>query len=77
MKGDVNADGAVNLNDAVAVLQYVALSAKYPLEADALYAADVCNPGTSGINGNDALVIMMVDVGLLEQGKLPVISSDI
>ena len=36
MKGDVNADGAVNLNDAVAILLYIALSAKYPLEADAL-----------------------------------------
>ena len=67
----------MNLNDAVAVLQYVALSAKYPLEADALYAADVCDPGTSGINGNDALAIMMVDTGLLQPDKLPVSSSDI
>ena len=33
MKGDVNADGNMNLNDAVAILQYVALSTKYPLEA--------------------------------------------
>ena len=58
MKGDVNADGNVNLNDAVAILQYIALSAKYPLEAD-------------------ALAIMMVDAGLLQPDKLPVISSDI
>ena len=36
MKGDVNAEGAVNLNDAVAILQYIALSAKYPLEVDAV-----------------------------------------
>ena len=77
MKGDVNADGAVNLNDAVAILQYIALSAKYPLEVDALDAADVCDYGTSGINGNDALAIMMVDAVLLQPDKLPVSSSDI
>ena len=77
MKGDVNADGNMNLNDAVAVLQYVALSAKYPLDAKVLDAADVCDPGTSGINGNDALAIMMVDAGLLQPDKLPVSSSDI
>ena len=77
IKGDVNADGNVNLNDAVVILQYIALSAKYPLQADALDAADVCDPGTSGINGNDALAIMMVDAGLLQPDKLPVSSSDL
>lgn len=73
--GDVNSDGSVNLNDAVAILQFVALSAKYPLDADAQKAADVCDNGNSGINGNDALVIMMVDAKLLSPDKLPVTSS--
>ena len=77
MKGDVNVDGSVTLNDAVAILQYIALSAKYPLDAIALDAADVCDPGTSGINGNDALAIMMVDAGLLQPDKLPISGSDL
>ena len=34
--GDATLDGNVNLNDAVAILQYVALPAKYPLTDDAL-----------------------------------------
>ena len=65
----------MNLNDAVAILQYIALSAKYPIEGDALEAADVCDNGTSGINGNDALAIMMVDAKLLSADKLPVTSE--
>ena len=73
--GDVNNDSEVNLNDGVAVLQYIALSAKSPLEGDALEAADACDNGTSGINGNDALAIMMVDAGLLTPDKLPVTSD--
>ena len=70
--GDVNNDGSVNLNDAVAVLQFVSLSTKYPLDARGKEAADVFDNGTSGINGNDALAIMMVDAGTLLQEQLPV-----
>lgn len=75
--GDVNGDNTVNLNDAVAILQYVALSAKYPLDAQAQEAADVCDNGTSGINGNDALAVMMVDAGIISPDELPVTSQDL
>lgn len=75
--GDVNDDGSVDLNDAVAVLQYAALPEKYPLSEKALKAADVFDNGTSGINGSDALAIMMVDAGLITPDKLPVSASDL
>lgn len=75
--GDVNDDGIINLNDAVAILQYVALSSKYPLEGKLLKAADVCDNGTSGINGNDALTLMMIDAKLIEADKLPVTAADL
>ncbi|MBQ3856180.1 MAG: dockerin type I repeat-containing protein, partial [Ruminococcus sp.] len=65
--GDANGDGKVNLNDAVAILQYVALANKYPLVAP--QNADI--DGTAGINGMDALVIQMIDAKLIKQDQLP------
>ena len=75
--GDVNNDKKVNLNDAVAILQYVALSSKYPLEGNALKAADTFDNGTSGINGNDALAVMLVDAGTIKAENLPITSENI
>ncbi|GEM_PF-1246829 len=75
--GDVTDDGKIDLNDAVAILQYSALPKKYPLSENALLAADVLDNGTSGITGKDALVIMMIDAGLVKPDKLPLTSADI
>ena len=66
--GDATLDGNVNLNDAVAILQYVALPAKYPLTDDALNNSDIYRRG-DGISGMDALAIQWVDAGItLEEG---------
>ena len=65
--GDANGDGQVTLNDAVAILQYVALASKYPLENPDF--ADVDE--TPGISGNDALIIQMVDAKLISLSQLP------
>ena len=77
MYGDVNSDKEVNLNDAVAIMQYVALPAKYGLSEETLELADVVDNGTSGVNGTDALALMMVDAGLLSAGDLPVTSDQL
>ena len=73
--GNANCDDKVNLNDAVAILQYVALPAKYPLTEQGLLNADVVDNGTSGVNGTDALALQMVDAGLLSVDKFPIASS--
>lgn len=60
--GDANADSRLTLNDAVAVLQYVALPEKYPLTAQGQFNAD-CD-GEEGITGKDALWVQQKDAGL-------------
>ena len=65
--GDANVDGKVDLQDAVAILQYAALPAKYPLTDQGLLNADVVDNGTSGVNGIDALSIQMADAKLLDK----------
>ena len=60
LPGDANNDGEVDLNDAVAILQFAALPAKYPIAAELMDIADVYDPG-SGVNGMDALAIQMYD----------------
>ncbi|MBQ8959935.1 MAG: carbohydrate-binding domain-containing protein [Ruminococcus sp.] len=66
--GDANLDNNVNLNDAVAILQYAALPAKYSLTDEALNNADVYKRG-DGVSGMDALAIQWVDAGVtLEEG---------
>ena len=69
--GDATCDGKVDLNDAVAILQYVALPKKYPLTEQGEINADVFDNG-SGITGKDALVIQMIDAKLLTVDALPV-----
>ena len=67
--GDANVDGKVDLQDAVAILQYSALPKKYPLTEKGERQADV--DGVEGISGKDALVIQQVDAKLIGQGQLP------
>ncbi|MBQ8960036.1 MAG: CotH kinase family protein [Ruminococcus sp.] len=67
--GDANADGKVDLQDAVAILQYSALPKKYPLTEKGEKQADV--DGVEGLSGKDALVVQQVDAKLIDQSELP------
>ena len=59
LRGDANNDIKVNLNDAVAILQYIALPEKYPLNSQGMLNAD-CD-GVPGITGGDALWVQQQD----------------
>lgn len=63
LSGDANGDAQVNLNDAVAILQFVALPQKYPMQDFLVDAAD-CD-GVPGITGGDSLWIQQYDAGLI------------
>ena len=63
--GDANEDGKVNMADAVAVLQYLANSGKYPLTPQGLDNADVYNRGDS-VTGLDAISIQKKDAGAID-----------
>ncbi|MBR2283706.1 MAG: hypothetical protein IJ874_04705 [Ruminococcus sp.] len=67
--GDANEDGKVNMADAVAVLQNLANSAKYPLSAQGAVNAD-CDGG-AGLTGTDAITILRVEAGEIKQSELP------
>ncbi len=67
--GDVNGNGKLDLGDALAILQYIANSSKYPLSEEAIKQADVYNTG-DGITPMDALAIQQYDAGLID--SLPV-----
>ena len=67
--GDANCDEKITVADAVAVLQYVANKAKYPLSDKGLVNADI--DGDEGITGTDAIVIQKVDAGIVKQTELP------
>ena len=69
--GDANVDKKVDLNDAVAILQYVALPKKYPLTSQGELNADVIDNGTSGVTGMDALAIQMFDAKLFTAADWP------
>ena len=73
--GDANLDGKVDLNDAVAILQYSALPGKYPLEPQGALNADVVDNGSSGVTGIDALAIQMYDAKLFTADKWPMTSE--
>lgn len=70
LSGDANVNGTVDLTDAVAILQYMALPAKYGLSEQGKKNADCYAPG-DGISGWDALAIQMLDAKLVK--SLPVI----
>jgi hypothetical protein len=61
--GDANGDGKVSISDAVAILQYLANSNKYPLVGQAKINAD-CD-GISGVTGKDAATIQQYDAGVI------------
>lgn len=63
LTGDANGDAAVDLCDAVAILQFLALPQKYPMQEFLVGAAD-CD-GIEGISGGDALWVQKCDAGLI------------
>jgi len=65
LPGDANCDNSVTLNDAVAILQFVANYKKYPLTPEGIANADVFSPG-DGITGLDALAIQMLDANMIK-----------
>mgnify|MGYP006920691505 CR=1 FL=1 len=64
--GDVTLDGSVGLSDALAILQYVANSTKYPLPEEATISGDVFNHG-DGLTAMDALSIQKYDAKLITE----------
>ena len=67
--GDANLDGKISISDAVAILQYLANSSKYPLEEQAKLNADV--DGAAGVTGMDAAVLQQVDAKIVSVEDLP------
>ena len=61
--GDANCDKKVTISDAVAVLQYVSNSEKYPLSSQGKKNADL--DGAAGITGTDAITIQKIDAGII------------
>ena len=61
--GDANGDGKVSISDAVAILQYLANSEKYPLSEKEKLNADV--DGAAGVIGKDAVAIQQYDAGVI------------
>ena len=59
--GDANEDTKVNMADAVAILQNLANSEKYPLSATGSENAD-CD-GSAGLTGSDAIFVQRCDAG--------------
>ncbi|MBR2284605.1 MAG: hypothetical protein IJ874_09365, partial [Ruminococcus sp.] len=67
--GDANCDKKVNMADAVAVLQNLANSSKYPLSAQGEKNAD-CDE-VIGLTGQDAITIQKIDAGEYKQSDFP------
>lgn len=62
--GDATVDGSVNVGDVIAVLQYVAAPANYPLTDRGAINADV-NLNGNGINSQDAVAIKSWYIGII------------
>ena len=69
--GDVNADGKVDISDAVLIMQYVSDPKKYPLTEQGKKNADCVDAG-SGLNKSDATAVQMVANGTIPASDLPV-----
>ncbi len=65
IRGDANVDAKLNVADAVAVLQYIANSSKYPLGDIGKDLADI--DGEAGITGGDAIAIQKIDAAIWDE----------
>ncbi len=63
--GDANCDDTVTMADAVAILQYLANSSKYPISEQGKINGDV--DGEAGITAFDALMIQKYDAGVIDK----------
>ena len=63
--GDANCDKKVTISDAVAVLQYIANTEKYPMFEQGRFNADI--DGEDGITGGDASAIQKIDAGIWDE----------
>lgn len=61
--GDANCDGTTSISDAVAVLQFLANSEKYPITEQGVFNADT---DFNGITGADAAAIQKLDAGIID-----------
>ena len=69
--GDTNLDGAVNISDAVLIMQSIANPDEFELSEQGRINGDVYNNG-DGITNNDALIIQYVEIKTLSESDLPV-----
>ncbi|MCR5123143.1 MAG: cellulase family glycosylhydrolase [Ruminococcus sp.] len=72
--GDVNADGVVNLADAVLARQILSGSKKYRLTSQGNANADCVDNG-NGLTKEDAVAIQMIGAGIIKKKDLPITSS--
>ena len=63
--GDANNDGQITVADAVAVLQCIANTEKYPMSEQGRFNADI--DGEDGITGGDASAIQKIDAGIWDE----------
>ena len=63
--GDANCNGTVDIADAVAVLQYMTNSEKYPMTAQGISNADI--DGEDGLTGSDVRAIQMIDAAVWDE----------
>ncbi len=68
--GDANCDNAVNVSDAVFIMQCLSNPDDYKLTEQGKINADVCNHG-DGVTASDALSIQKIGINLLKQSDLP------
>ena len=69
--GDTNEDGAVNISDAVLIMQSIANPDEFSLSEQGRINGDVYNNG-DGITNNDALIIQYVEIKSINESALPV-----
>lgn len=74
--GDANEDGAVNISDAVLIMQSISNPAEYTIADAGILNADVVDTGDS-LTINDALAIQMVEAKLISVEDFPVTSEQL
>ncbi|MDE5936034.1 MAG: leucine-rich repeat protein [Ruminococcus sp.] len=73
--GDANCDGQVTIADATAIIQALGKPDEYTLSEQGEKNADCFHTG-DGVTGKDAVVIQLIEAGLLDLSSLPVNDID-
>ena len=74
--GDADEDGAVNINDAVFIMQSIANPDKYKLSEQGRLNADVVDNG-GGITNADALAIQYVESKTIDASAFPITTAEL